>query len=100
MVAGISWKEQESALWAALERCLQGAPQSGKGVTVSFVKCSTGTSDYPGLVGAHEALLDQLVRCSLIPDDDCETIGKPNYEQIKVGTIKEKGTYIRIEFNV
>jgi hypothetical protein len=98
MASGIHRPQQKSALWAALERCLQGAPASGKSITVSFVKCSTGTSDYSGLVGAHEALLDQLVRCSLIPDDDFETIGKPNYEQIKVGTIKEKGTYIRIEF--
>jgi hypothetical protein len=100
MVARLSWKEQKPALWAALERCLQGAPQSGKSITVSFVKCSTGTSDYSGLVGANEALLDQLRYSGLIPDDDLRTIGKPNYDQIKVGTIKEKGTYIRIEFNV
>src|SRR6266446_6039567 len=98
MATRVSWKEQKPALWAALESCLRRAPESGKSITVSFVKCSTGTSDYSGLVGSQEALLDQLRDCHLIPDDDFKTIGKPNYDQIKVGTIKEKGTYIAIEF--
>ncbi len=98
MASRVSWKEQKPALWTALESCLRGTPESGKGIAISFVKCSTATSDYSGLVGSHEAILDQLCRCHLIPDDDIETIGKPNYDQIKVGTIKEKGTYIRIDF--
>jgi hypothetical protein len=100
MATRISWKEQKSALWAALERSLQGNYQSGARITIRVRKCSPRLSDYGGLVGACESIIDRLRDCGLIPDDDVKTIGKTDYDQIKVAHRKETGTYIRIEFNL
>ncbi len=89
--------QPKPALRAALESRLRGETKSSPRIIVSFIKCSTVLSDYGNLAGGYKALLDRLRDCQIIPDDDPKTI-KEEYDQIKVGTIKEKGTLIRIEF--
>jgi hypothetical protein len=83
LASGLSSKEPEPSLRAALERHLAGEEKSGPRVVLRFVRCSTRLSDNINAAGAYKALLDQCRAARIILNDDIQSIDD-RYSQIKV----------------
>ena len=97
MAAKLSPEKLKPALREAILGHLRREEKGGEGPIIRIVKCSTVLSDYDNLVGGYKALLDQLRKCGAIAGDDPRALPThPDYQQIKVATKKEVGTWLEI----
>lgn len=98
MVSRLFIRKPESLPGAELEAQLRQPTQSAARVIIRFTRRSTRALDQDNLSASFKALQDQCRDCGLIADDDPETI-QAFYQQTKVGSRKETGTLIEIEYD-
>ena len=81
---------EEAVFTEALSKGLPVEPL--KKAMVILTRCSSNEPDFDGLVSGMKIILDSLVRCGVLEDDNPKVIGHPTYvwEKCKKGEGKIK----------
>lgn len=78
-----SAKHKERVIWQRLvsEQCYLHKINSLAltKVKLSFVRCSSRPPDFDGLVSGFKVVIDSLVKCGVITDDNVTIVGQPSY---------------------
>lgn len=82
-----SFKQKESVLWRRLvhEQCLIAKITDLRlnSAALTLTRHSSRAPDSDGLVSSFKVVIDALVKCGVLKDDNFEVIGMPEYHWVK-----------------